>query len=288
MLLETGFVRELEALRRRLQVRARSGGGGERMAKRRGSSAEFLEHRPYAPGDDLRRIDWLAYARTGEPVFKLFRAEEDVVMRIVVDGSASLAGGTPPKIEVAKKLAAAIGYLGLAASERTQVAYASDGLDKLCEPARGRGALSKLLRELDAIEPNGETDLATAIDQVLLRSSRPGMLVVVSDFMDPGPFDAAITKAASMGHDVSMVQVLAREEVDPQFDGDFALEDVETGEIVEVTMDAAAIEAYLARLNKLLLAMRALAKKTRATYVRHVADEPVINAVRRFVGRVVD
>lgn len=288
MLLETGFVRELEALRRRLQVRARSGAGGERIAKRRGSSAEFLEHRPYAPGDDLRRIDWLAYARTGEPVFKLFRAEEDVVMRLVVDASASLAGGTPPKLEIAKRLAAAIGYLGLAASERTQVAWAADGLEKMGEPARGRSALPKLLRELDAFEAHGETDLATAIDQVLLRSSRPGMLVIISDFMDPGPFDAAITKAASAGHDVSMIQVLAREEVDPQFDGDFALEDVETGDVVEVTMDANAIEAYLARLNKLLLALRALAKKTRASYVRHVADEPVINAVRRFVGRVVD
>lgn len=288
MLLETGFVRELEALRRRLHVRARSGGGGERIAKRRGSSAEFLEHRSYAPGDDLRRIDWLAYARTGEPVFKLFRAEEDVVMRLLVDASASLAGGSPPKLEAAKRLAAAIGYLGLASSERTQIACVTDGLDKLGAPTRGRGALPRLLRDLDGIDAHGETDLATAIDQVLVRCVRPGMLVVISDFMDPGPFEAALTKAASAGHDVAMVQVLAREEVDPQFDGDFALEDVETGELVEVTMDANAIEAYLARLNKLVLALRALAKKTRAAYVRHIADEPVIGAVRRLVGRVVD
>src|SRR5262252_6800194 len=89
-LLDPAFARELEALRRRMQVRARSGSGGDHTAKRRGSSAEFLEHRPYAPGDDLRRIDWLAFARTGEPVFKLFRAEEDVVVRMIVDASASL------------------------------------------------------------------------------------------------------------------------------------------------------------------------------------------------------
>src|SRR5262245_49495246 len=106
MLLEAGFVRELEALRRRMQVRARSGGGGEHLAKRRGSSAEFLEHRAYAPGDDLRRIDWLAFARTGEPVFKLFRAEEDVVVRILIDASTSLIAGEPTKIEAAKRVAA--------------------------------------------------------------------------------------------------------------------------------------------------------------------------------------
>ena len=71
-LLDPAFVRELEALRRRLEIRARSGGGGEHLARRKGSSAEFQEHRAYAPGDDMRRIDWAAYARTGEPVLKIF------------------------------------------------------------------------------------------------------------------------------------------------------------------------------------------------------------------------
>jgi uncharacterized protein (DUF58 family) len=288
MLLEAGFVRELEALRRRMQVRARSGGGGEHIAKRRGSSAEFLEHRPYAPGDDLRRIDWLAFARTGEPVFKLFRAEEDIVVRLLVDASTSLAAGEPTKIETAKKLAAAIGYMGLASSERTQVAYGTERLERFGEPSRGRGGLPKLLKELDPIEADGKTDLAESIDQVIMRSPRPGMLVILSDFFDPGPFEAAVTKAASAGHDVALIQVLARDEVDPQYDGDYQLEDAETGDTVEVTMDAGAIEAYLARLNKLIFGLRALAKKTRATYVRHVTDEPVIGAIRRFVHRVVD
>src|SRR5262245_41387207 len=89
-LLDPAFVRELEALRRRLEVHARSGASGEHVAKRRGGAAEFQEHRAYAPGDDLRRIDWAAYARSGEPVLKLFRAEEDVVSRLVLDASASL------------------------------------------------------------------------------------------------------------------------------------------------------------------------------------------------------
>src|SRR5579859_217343 len=182
-LLDPAFTRELEALRRRLRVKARSGSGGEHVASRRGSSAEFLEHRPYTPGDDLRRMDWLAFARTGEPVLKLFRAEEDVVVRLVVDASASLDVGEPPKMLVAKRLAAALGYMALASSERAQVLAASDGLVRAREPVRGRGALAKLLRELDAIAAERGTDLAKAIDGVVLRSPRPGMLVVVSDFL---------------------------------------------------------------------------------------------------------
>src|SRR5207253_9636244 len=102
------------------------------------------------------------FARTGEPVFKLFRAEEDVIVRLVVDSSKSLdhgAPGSPKKIVVAQKLAAAIGYMALASSERAQVIAAGDGLSRVREPSRGRGALAKLLRELDEVTAAGGTDL---------------------------------------------------------------------------------------------------------------------------------
>lgn len=287
-LLDPAFARELEALRRRMRVVARSGGGGDHLAKKRGGSAEFLEHRPYAPGDDLRRVDWLAFARTGEPVLKMFRAEEDVVVRLVVDASGSLDTGSPSKLLAAKRMAASIGYMALAESERTQVLAAGDGLLRTGEPTRGRASLPKLLRELDTMEPKGNTDLTRAIDAVVQRSPRPGMLVVLSDFFDAGRYDGAITRAASAGHDVALVQVLAEEEVRPPYDGDYALVDAETNAVLEVTLDARAIEAYLDRLSGLFEALRALAKKHRATYVRTISTEPTIAAVRRFVARAVD
>ncbi|MFO0679827.1 MAG: DUF58 domain-containing protein [Polyangiaceae bacterium] len=287
-LLDPTFLRELEALRRRMVVRARSAGGGDHLAKRRGGSAEFLEHRPYSPGDDLRRIDWTAFARTGEPVFKLFRSEEDVVVRLVLDGSASLDVGEPRKMDVAKRLAAAVGYMALAASERTQVAVAGIGLARMTEPVRGRASLPKLLRDLGAVDPAGGTDLAASIDAVVLRSPRPGMLVVVSDFLDAGAVGNAIVRAASAGHDVALVQVLAEEELRPTYEGDVAFQDSETGEVVEVTVDAAAIDAYLVRLENLFGGLRALAKKVRATYVRTSTREDLLPVMRRLVARGVD
>ncbi|WP_394850705.1 DUF58 domain-containing protein [Pendulispora brunnea] len=287
-LLDPAFARELEALRRKLRVRARSGAGGDHLGRRRGGSAEFLEHRPYAPGDDLRRIDWLAFARTGEPVFKLFRAEEDIVVRLVLDASASLDYGTPTKLLTAKRLAASIGYMALAQSERTQVVAANAGDFRMTEPTRGRASLPALLRALDGVDARGGTDLAHTIDTVVQRSARPGLLVVLSDFLDPGPFDLAISRAASAGHDVALVQVLAQDELEPNFEGDLAFEDAETAELVEVTVDARAVEAYLARLNGLLATVRALAKRCRGIYVRTSNVEPAISAVRRFVARGVD
>jgi uncharacterized protein (DUF58 family) len=287
-LLDPAFTSELEALRRRLTIRARSGAGGERIASRRGSSAEFLEHRPYAPGDDLRRVDWFAFARTGEPVLKLFRAEEDVVVRVVLDASGSLDVGEPSKLAVARRLAAAIGYMALASSERAQVVVAGDGLVRMNEPVRGRGSLPRLLREIEAAARQPRTDLARAIDATVQRSLRPGMLVVLSDFFDGGPFEAALVRAAAAGHDVALVQVLAPEELDPPWEGDLSLEDVETGQTLDVTVDERAREAYLQRLGGLLAMLRAIAKRLRGTYLRVATSEGLLEPVRRLVQRAVD
>jgi uncharacterized protein (DUF58 family) len=292
-LLDPEFVRELEALRRRLEIRARSGAAGEHAAKRRGGSAEFQEHRAYEPGDDLRRVDWLAYARTGSPVVKLFRAEEDVVVRLLVDASASLEFGDPPKIEVARRLAAAFGYMALAGSQRAQVLVAgarpeSVGLSRASTPRRGRGGLAGLLKDLGSEHANGRVDLARAIDETLARSSRAGMLVVLSDFFDGGPVTQALGRARAQGHDVILVQVLDRAEIQPDFEGDYTLVDAETDATVDVTMDPSAIEAYVLRFAGLVEELRAWARKHGASYVRATTDEALEGVVRRFVARTID
>ncbi|MEM1028808.1 MAG: DUF58 domain-containing protein [Myxococcota bacterium] len=288
-LLHPDFVRELEALRRRLDVRARSGGAGDRVARRRGGSAEFYEHRPYAAGDDLRRVDWAAYARSGDPVVKVFRAEEDVVARLLCDTSASLDFGTPRKIDVARRLAAAVGYMTLAGSERAQVLETAGGALREHLPARGRGGLPGLLKTLAGIAPHGSTDLAAGIDKLVRRrGGRPGMLVVLSDFFDPGPVLTSLGRASAGGHDVTLVQVVAPEEEDPDFEGDWTLEDAETGAVVDLTFDAAAVAAYRARFDALCAELRVFARRHGASYVRTRTDETLVPVVRRIVERRVD
>jgi len=287
-LLDAAFVRELEVLRRRLEIRARSGGAGEHAAKRRGGSAEFEEHRAYAPGDDLRRIDWMAYARSGEPQIKVFRAEEDVVARLLFDTSSSLAFGDPAKIDIARRIAAAVAYMTLADSERAQLVVTAGSVTRDHTPSRGRGGLPTLLRNLNGIEPAGHTDLSHGVDTVLRKCRRAGMLVVLSDFFDPGPVLGALSRAAISGHDVILVQVVAPEEVEPSYEGDWTLEDAESGELVELTMDAAAIEAYTTRFAGLCEELRLWARKHRAAYVRARGDEPLEGVLRRIVSRSVD
>lgn len=284
-LLDPAFVRELEALRRRLMVRVASGGAGEHLSRRKGGSAEFLEHRAYAPGDDLRRVDWLAYARTGEPVVKLFRAEEDLIIRIVLDASASLEG---EKLDVAKRIAAAMGYVGLAASERVQVFPYAATMRMPSKPVRGRGGLPTLLRTLESVEAEGRTHLAGAVEAAT-RTGRPGMLVVISDFLDGSSgFERALRSARASGHDVVLAQVLTREEIAPTLRGDVMLEDAETGETMTLTADADTIEAYLARLAGLYELLRKWARSHGATYVRFATDEKLEDGVRRILDRRID
>ena len=286
-LLDPDFVRELSLLRRRLDLDVRSGGAGEHAAKRRGGSAEFQEHRAYAPGDDLRRIDWLAFARSGVPVVKTFRAEEDVVVRLLLDASASLDFGNPKKIEVSRRIAAALAYLALGDSERVQVLVTGQattrGLAVVGEPRRGRGALHRLLRELSHIEARGQTSLPAALRAIAERALRPGLLVVLSDFFDPGPVTEELSRLRAQGHALALVQVLSRMELEPSFEGDLGLIDAETQLELEVSMDAAAVEAYLARVTGLVQELRDAARRLGGRYVRVVTDEPLETPLRRIV-----
>jgi uncharacterized protein (DUF58 family) len=292
-LLAPDFLRELEILKRRLEIQARSGAAGEGVTRRRGSSAEFHEHRPYEPGDDLRRIDWLAFARSGQPVTKLFRAEEDVVVRLVLDASASLDFGTPSKLEAARRVAAAVAYLALSSGQRGElwVARVSDERRLPFErmpPRRGRGGITALLRDLSRVTAGGRTDLAAAVRAVVEYSPRPGLILVISDFLDPGPVTSALALSRASGHDLGLVQVLDPSELEPDLEGDLALVDAESDQSLDVTADGAAIEAYLLRITGLIEELRAFARRHGATYVRATSDEPLLGLVRRLVTRSID
>ena len=259
-LLDPDFIRRLARLRMAAR-RKFAGAAGARRSLRRGSSVEFADHRPYYTGDDVRRIDWNAYARLEELILRLYVAEEDLTLYLLVDTSRSLAFGTPPKIDVARRIAAALGYVALSGSERVAVAPYGPGLREPLAPSRGRRRIGPLLRFLDALEVGGETDLARAVDELSARRSRPGLVAVISDFLDPGGYQRAVDRLLAEKHEPVLFHVLDREELEPAPAGDLVLVDAERGTRVEVSMDARAIAAYRARLRAFLEGIEAYAKK---------------------------
>lgn len=270
-LLEPDFLRRLARLR--LAVRRRFAGvaSGARRSRKKGSSAEFAEHRAYYPGDDVRRIDWNAYARLEELVLRLFVAEEDLSLYLLVDGSASMgigAAGGDRKIDTARRIAAGLGYVGLSGSERVAVMPFASALTSPFPPARGRRRIGALLRHLDALEPSGGTDLSRAVDQFLARLPRPGLVAVISDFLDPGGFTRPLDRLIGERHEPVLFQVLDREEIDPTPGGDLELLDAETGAKVEVSLDERAVRAYRARLAAFCAELASYARKRGLHYAR--------------------
>jgi hypothetical protein len=181
----------------------------------------------------------------------------------------------------------------MSGAERAQVYVArmeerGSGLSAVGAAHRGRNAFAALCRELSALEPSGSASLARAVDGVLLRATHPGMLVVLSDFLDGGPVLAALARARAASHDVRLVQVLAPEELDPALEGDFALQDAETGGVLDVTVDASALTAYATRLQSLFSSLRSWAGTHGASYVRLSTRDDLEGAIRRTLSRNID
>jgi uncharacterized protein (DUF58 family) len=217
---------------------------GERRSPRAARSPEFSDFRPYVPGDDFRQIDWRAYARLERLTLRLYVAEEEACLNVVLDASESMALGSPPKWPAARRLAAALAFLGLAAMDRVTLGTL-DG--RFLPPLRGRDGVGRMWQFLEGLEPAGESG---PDGLARLRWARPGMTVVVSDFMagdqDGAAADWSPALAAVGGRRQEPVlwQVLAPDEERPWITGDLKLVDPETGRDREITITPAVVADY--------------------------------------------
>ncbi|VAX40457.1 hypothetical protein MNBD_PLANCTO03-1227, partial [hydrothermal vent metagenome] len=248
---------------------------GERRSKRRGESVEFDDYRDYTPGDDLRRLDWNAFARFDRFFIKLFRAEEDLGLHILLDCSASmLAGGgeEPSKLLFAHRLAMALAYVGLVNQNRVSLATfghaEADPLHRLA-PLRGRPQTVRvadfLLASIHAAEtapspPEVDTKGRVAFERAMrafaLSRVGSGVVILLTDALLPAGLESGLSSlVAGGGVDASLVQVLAPSEIAPEratqagLVGDLRLTDAETGRGVEVTISPAVIKQYKRRLD---------------------------------------
>ncbi len=284
------FLRRLERLAVLVRKPVRGGLKGGRRSVKRGQSVEFADYRDYSLGDDLRQLDWNVYARLEKLFVKLFIEEEDLTVTLLVDGSASMAGGSPDKLVFAKRAAAALGYIALAAEDRVVLAALAGRVGRRRAALRGSGRAFRLLAELSAIAPaHGVTDLVAACRHALAQVTGRGVIVLVSDLLDPGA-DRALRDLAGTGSEVIVLHVLAPDEIRPTLDGDLRLVDAESGATVDVTLDLAARERYTERVEAWQADLAALAARRRIAYVPLTSDVPLADLVfaelrrRRVVG----
>ena len=216
----------------------------ERRTRKVGSGIEFADHRRYSWGDDFRYIDWNLYGRIDKLLLRLFEEEEDLYIYILVDCSTSMLIGDPLKLHYAMQLAAALGYVGLANLDRVSVVPFSDRLLGRLPPARGKNRIFKLFEFLRNVEAGGHTDLASCVRKFVHENKRRGLAVLISDFYDPKGFQDGINSLRYNKFEPFVLQVYDQKEADPHLHGDLTLVDCETGEVKEVTVSKALLEAY--------------------------------------------
>jgi uncharacterized protein (DUF58 family) len=268
-LFDEAFLRRLEKLSIVSRRVAFGLGKGERRSLRKGSGVEFRDYRPYIAGDDLRYVDWNIYSRLDRMVLKLFVEEEDLCVHLLLDASASMAFGRPPKLDYALQTAGALGYIGLANLERVAVGLFARGVITHLRPRRGRGQILPLLDFLASVQPaSGPTDLKAALEEYALKNTVPGVAVVISDLLDPAGYQAGLTALRRRRLEVLLLHLVAEDELHPDLDGDLRLLDAEGGPAREMTVDGPAKAAYRERLHAFFAEVERFCLKTQIDYVR--------------------
>ncbi|MGH0033632.1 MAG: DUF58 domain-containing protein [Myxococcota bacterium] len=199
---------------------------------RAGRGLEFLDHRPYSEGDDIRRIDWRATARSRRPIVRRHRDEAFSTVFLCVDRSASMGTGRGEKWRLALQLAAALGYLLVQGGNRVGLAAFSSGVDRALRPARGRAAYARLVKELATLKvrPDGGGSRLESCSALVTSAS---CAVVISDFLDPGFMRGGIETLQARCGRVQGFHVTDPADVGAAGDdaaGPVVLRDVESGE----------------------------------------------------------
>jgi uncharacterized protein (DUF58 family) len=223
---------------------------GDRRSSKRGTSIEFADYRDYTPGDDLRRLDWNAYARLDRPFVKLFEEEEDLAVHILLDCSLSMdwGEGDSNKFLYAQRMAAALGAIALSSGDQlTLTCLQAGGTHESFGPKRGQLNLLQLFQFIQRQKTAGETDLNRSLRQYLMAARRPGLAILISDLFSPSGYREGLTHLQSRGFEITLLHLLEPAELDPPLAGDLRLVDLETGQIQEVSIDGSMRDLYRRR-----------------------------------------
>ena len=227
---------------------------GARRSTRRGTSIEFADYRNYVRGDDLRRVDWNIYARLQRPFIKLLEDEEDLAVHLLLDASASMDWPRTGERDLNKflygqRVLAGLAYIALGSGDQVTITILrGDGVQHW-GPLRGRGHTLGLLLWLEKATAHGQVNLNQALSDYARRTARAGVCVVLTDLLSPEGYEDGLRALQGRGHEVSAIQILSPDEVNPVLTGDLKLIDVETGAPQDVTVDESMRALYITRLQ---------------------------------------
>lgn len=260
--------------------------GGLRQSKNFGSSCEFADYRDYIPGDDITKIDWNAYARFDKLYQKLYFDERQMHTRIYIDASRSMEYGDSKKAEQAIRLAATIAYLSVCEMDRVSIYTIREG--EVSEVIRGMVGKETYLSEIGKLNDvtfEGDSCISEAILPANVGRG-DGLSVIISDFLTDNNYEDAIDYLADRRRDILCMQVLTREEFNPQIRGKMHLFDSEnTARTYRKNIDKEIVKAYKAALQYATDRIRNYCAARGADYMLVSAEDSVSEI---FFGKLVN
>ena len=284
-MLNPEFLTKLEQFRIHCQQPFRGKFRGDRRSLNRGTGVEFADYRLYEHGDDLRYLDWNVYARLEKLFIKLFQADEELAVSILIDTSQSMAFGDPSKLAYAKQIAAALGYIALANSDRVALYTLAERLSSTLPSTYGKSQYSRLQKAIAPIEADGTTHLTECLKHLAVHQPQAGGVIILSDFLDPAGYAEGINSLLGRGFMLTLIHIQCLEEIDPPPHGEWRLEDTETGETKEITINEDTIAQYQNRQKEFCENLQRFCIKRGIGYVCISTDVPFESVVMQNLQR---
>ncbi len=285
-LLDRAALERLERLAIRWRQSFRGLLGGNNLSRYAGVGHEFLDHRHFHPGDDLRSVNWRAYLRLERLFLKMFQTEPRAPVRLWIDTSESMACGASaheggePKFAYACRLAAALCYVGLVRLEAITVQPFSNSLGDDFKAQGGRHRYAPASRFLEKLATSGRSDFLAVVRQFLARKPQGGLIVVLSDFLDDGgECSRALEYLADHGQELLLVQLAGPQDRHPRWQGEFDLVDAESGEVLRLDLDRESLRQYEAAYEEHCQAIEYVALRSGGRRVHLTTDAPLADVL---------
>jgi uncharacterized protein (DUF58 family) len=284
-LLSHEFLRRLDNFRLAPNQAARGHLRGLHRSNRTGSGMEFTDYRPYSDGDDLKSVDWRSYLRLDRLIVKLFVEEADLPIYIFLDASASMNFGVPTKFDYARKVAAALAHIGFINMDRVSLIAVADGAVKELSGLRGKNQSWPAFDFLQQLKPHGTTVLDAAFKRYFAAPRARGLIVVISDFLDPAGFESGLGVLRNLRQDVLALHLESPQESLPGAEDELVLVDAEDGSELRQRVTPAIAAAYHEACERHSAAINTYCNRQGWAYVRASTDssfeELVLSALRK-------
>ena len=253
--------------------------GGHNTSRFAGAGQEFLDHRTFHHGDDLRAVNWRAYLRLEKLFLKMFQLEPRIPVRLLLDISTSMETGAVAKFHYARQLAGALCYAGLVRLDSICLQPFSSKLHDAFRASGGRHRYQPASNFLMSLKPTGQTNFLDVSKSFIAEYPQRGLVIVVSDFLDDADCEKPLQYLSDFGHELILVQVYAEEDRDPPWDGELEIEDAETGQKLELAFDADTRARYTADFDEYADHLRKVALRNQGRYVSISTSVPLEQAI---------